>query len=179
MTLLEIYTNVAALVYGDITAAPPPAHEVTAMQSFILSHHRDCQFGYNYWFQKTETTQAITAGTVSYSWPANFKEYIELSDVDFDFTATGFKLTETPTENKTVDFKYWSIIVTPTTWTASYTDAVTTYLAWYIIYAATGDMFLKRGEKTDAQAYYTLAEEAKLIAEREDFHRRQQPGVIF
>ena len=48
-----------------------------------------------------------------------------------------------------------------------------------MIYAATGDMFLKRSEKTEAQAYYQLAQDARFNAEREDFHRRQSLGVIF
>ena len=179
MTLLEIYTMIAGLVYGDAVSAPPPSHEVTTMQTLILARHRSCQIGYNFWFQKVETTQSIISGTTDYTWPATFKELIELSGVDYELTATGFKLTETPAEDKTVDFKYWSILATPASWNGSYTDSVTVYLAWMIIYLVTGDMFLKRGEKTDAQAYYVLAEDAKHNAENEDFHRRQSQETTF
>ena len=182
MTLLEIYNNVAALVYGDIAAAPPPAHEVASMRSFILARHRDCQLGFNYWFQKVITTFPLVTGTTAYTWPDDFKELISLdTDKSITLTAAGFNFEteDAPTEDEDIDFTYWSILQPPAAWDDTHEDAVTIYLAWYIIYQATGDMYLKRGEKTDAQAYYQLADTAKFNAEREDFHRRQSLGVIF
>lgn len=181
MTLLEIYNTVASLVYGDIAAAPPPAHEIASMRSFILSRYRDCQLGFNYWFQKVITTFPILSGIIAYTWPVNFKELISIDAENITLTATGFNLDaeNAPTADDNIEFIYWSILQTPAAWTDTHEDAVTIYLAWYIIYAATADMMLKRSEKTEAQAYYQLADVARLNAEREDFHRRQSQGVIF
>ena len=178
MTLLEIYNNVAALVYGDIAAAPPPAHEVASMQTFILAKHRECQLGYNYWFQKVITTFPIVAGTSDYTWPADFKELISLDiDETINLTATGFSFEEAPAADKDADFHYWSILQLAA-WNNTHQDAVTIYLPWYIIYSAAADMMLKRGSQAEAQAYYQLADTARFNAEREDFHRRQSIGVI-
>ena len=182
MTLLEIYNNVAALVYGDIAAAPPPAHEIASMRSFILARHRDCQLGFNYWFQKVITTFPLVTGTTAYTWPDDFKELISLdTDKSITLTAAGFSFKEedAPVANENIDFVYWSILQPPAAWDDTHEDAVSIYLAWYMIYAATGDMCLKRSEQTEAQAYYRLAQDARFNAEREDFHRRQSLGVIF
>lgn len=58
-------------------------------------------------------------------------------------------------------------------------NAVTQYLAWAIIFYVTGDLFLKRDDKSQSNVYYQLAEEALFNVEREDFEKRQRRHVIF
>jgi hypothetical protein len=177
MTLLEIYNNVAGLVYGDIAASPPPVHEITTMQTLILAKHRECQLGYNFWFQLVSSTLNIVTGTDTYNWPADFKELISTTLSGYTTTAAGFKLSAVPTADTTADIKYWSIIQAPA-WTDAYTDAVTLYLNWYIIFSVVGDMMLKRSEKTEASVYYQLADAAIFTTEQQDYHRRQVQGEI-
>jgi len=179
MLLSEIYSNVAALVYGDITASPPPTHEVVTMQTLILAKHRECQVGFNYWFQKVIDTFDIVSGTGSYDWPDDFKELISFDTTGYELTATGFKLSAVPTAAVTSNITYWSILETPATWDGTHTDAVTVYLAWYLIYSVTGSMMLKRSEQSEAGAYLQLAEQARFRAEQEDYQRRQSQSEIW
>lgn len=178
MLLSAIYNNIASLVYGDIVASPPPAHEVTMMQSLILAKHNECQISYNFWFQKVIDTFDVVTGTSDYNFPDDFKELISTTIPDYDLTSTGFRLTSVPTADATYDIVYWSCIETPA-WLNTYEDAVTIYLAWYIIYSVVADMMLKRSEQSEASAYYQLAEKAKFKAEQNDYHLRQVANEVF
>ncbi len=177
MILSEIYDHIVRTVYGD-PASPAPAHEIIQIQQLIFQKHRDCQLGYNYFWQKVITTFSIVSGTDIYTWPTGFKELIETDLSDYDLTATGFQLSAVPTADATYDLTYWSLLPAPTVWTDAYTDNVTLYLCWNIIYSVCAELFLKRSS-SDASNYFQLASEAKFRIEQEDYHRRQVAEEIF
>ena len=180
MTLAEIYTTICSLVYGDPQASPPPAHEVARIQDEILMLHHKVQQDYNYWFMYYRTTLALVSGTYTYTLPTAYKELIRL-DTDYEYELMGTVLyfpdsDVSVTEN--VRFDYWQYLPTPA-WSNIFTDNVTVYCPWIIIYSVVASLLLKREGMQMAQFYMAKAEDAAASAQNEDFFRRQDPKTTW
>lgn len=179
MILSEIYDIVANLVYGDVAAAPVPAAEVPYIRTLILHNHRELQQEYNYWFMREEATISILEGVDTYALPADYKQIIHLDyDKGFQFRGDNIYFPEAPQEDKDVILDYWKYIPTPA-WNNAYTDEITEYCNWPIIYAVTAQMMLKREEKSSAAAYMEMAQSALLSAQNRDYSHRQAAEEIF
>lgn len=185
MTLSEIYNAIVNLVYGDVNASPVPVAEVPLIQTMILQKHHEIQQNYNFWFNRVRTTLLIIPGTDTYALPTNYKELIDidpdqeagLSEADFIDETIIFK--EEPTASAAVTMNLWQYLPTPTAWNNTFTDDVTAYCHWGIIYAVTALIFIKREDKNTAGTYMDLSSQALESVYAEDFGRRQNPGAIF
>ena len=180
MTLAQIYDAVCNLVYGDVTASPVPAAEVPFIQILILQKHHEVQQNYNFWFNRFRTTFDLIAGVNSYALPENYKELISIDyEGSAEFINADIVFTETPAEDKTVQFDLWKFLPTPPVWNGTFTDNVTLYCHMGIIYLVTAIMMLKRDEKAAAGSYLEIANQALESVYAEDYGRRQSPGAIF
>lgn len=173
MTLLQIYNTICSIVFGDPEASPPPDHEVARMQDDILYNHHAVQRDYNYWFMYMNTTLPLISGTDTYALPAMYKELVILdTDNSWEMLGNNLFFKDGISKDEEPRFDYWKFIETPV-WADTYTDAVTTSLHYVIIYTVVANLFQKRSEMTQYQSYLQRAEEAKFLAQNEDFSKRQ------
>lgn len=179
MTLVEIFNTICRIVTGDIASSRAADTDQVLIQTLILNYHHQLQTQYNYWFQRYRGTLSIISGTSTYALPATYKEFISLDyDSSFEFIGNNIVFDEEPSETKDVQFDYWQYIATPA-WVDTYTDAVTQYLHFVLIYTVAAEMFVERSEMTQAQMYYALRDQSLDAVKDEDYRRRQSINEIF